>query len=162
MIDSPPAEYSHPSGQSAISQRRHARHFCLDAGRLRFSIRPEFRGRHAVLVDVSSGGIGILLEEALEIGTVLVFEMAPMRGGQALGRVARVRNQRTCSSPADAPWLPPAPLMTSLVRRVLGWDVAGALPDCWLMGCEFDRPLSDQELTSFLEGLKQGAVIDED
>src|SRR5437879_3250218 len=85
-----------------MDQRKHARYLCSDGGVMRLSIRPEFRGRRGLLVDVPSGGIGFLLKDALDAGTVLVFELQAAPGMETIGRIARVRHCRPHPTPADA------------------------------------------------------------
>ena len=74
--------------------RRHRRHLCVDRGVLRLSVRPEFRGRRALLVDISAGGIGFLLEDPLETGIMLVFELKSSADAEPMNRIARVRHSR--------------------------------------------------------------------
>src|SRR3954454_20843318 len=83
--------------------RQHPRHLCVDGGTLRVSVRPEFRGRRALLVDVSAGGIGFLVEEPLEAGTMLVFELKAAAGADSNNRIARVRHSRPHPVPPEAP-----------------------------------------------------------
>lgn len=135
-----------------MEKRNHVRHVCIDGGVVRLSVRPEFRGRRAILIDVSSNGIGFVLEEALPPDTILVFEVATP-GGTTLGRIARVRHSRPCATPADAPWLPPTPLLSNAFRRMFGMKKPQR-PDAWLVGCEFDRPLDEVELAQFLFSLQ--------
>lgn len=141
----------------AMENRKHPRAFCIDRGIMRLCVRPEFRGRRALLVDVSVGGIGILLEESLEKGTVLVFEMKSAAGAEAFGRIARVRHSRPHPVPPDAPWLTPKPIFSRLVRQIFG----GAAPDAesaWLIGCEFECPLTDDELSLLRKLLNLGPI----
>ena len=150
----PPVPSPDANGAADVGQRRHERYFCLDGGILRLCIRPHFRGREAMILDVSTSGIGFLLEEALEVDTVLVFEVKAMKGIEAVSRIARVRNCRTCPTPREAPWLPPAPVIGDFLRRIFGMKTSPLPMDCWLIGCEFDRPLSEEELSRFLVSLK--------
>jgi hypothetical protein len=141
-------------GAEGVSQRRHERHLCLEGGTLRLSIRPHFQGHEAMIVDVSTSGIGMLPEEALEVESVLVFEVKAMQGADAVSRIARVRNCRPCPTPREAPWLPPAPVIGDFLRRIFGMRTSPLPPECWLVGCEFDRPLSEQELSRLLASVK--------
>src|SRR5207302_1083699 len=94
MLDIPP---------QAAEQRRHARFMCIDAGVLRLAVRPEFKGRRGLVMDVSTGGIGFILQEPLEPETVLVFELRVPGGPATIGRIARVCHSRPHEVPADAP-----------------------------------------------------------
>jgi PilZ domain len=133
--------------------RRYRRYLCVDGGILRLSVRPEFRGRRAVLVDVSAGGIGFLVEEPLEAGTMLVFELKGSAGAEPSNRIAHVRHSRPHAVPAAAPWAPPASSFSRLLRGLFGKQVRPA-PQAWLVGCQFDRPLSDAEIAEFLDQLQ--------
>jgi hypothetical protein len=142
-------------------ERRHQRHLCLDGGVLRLSIRPHFRGRIAMIVDVSTSGIGMLLEESLEVESVLVFEVKAKPGANAYSRIARVRNCRLCPTPAEAPWLPPPPIIGDFLRRLFGMRTSALPPECFLVGCEFDRPLSETELQQFLLTIRSVEPFDD-
>lgn len=134
-----------------MDQRKHPRHLCIQGGVIRLSVRPEFRGRRALLMDVSSSGIGILLEEALEVDSMLVFELKSADGAEAVGRVARVRRSQSHATPPDAPWLPPTPMLSNVFRRMFGRSQTPLLEPAWLVGCEFERPLDDHELKQLLQ-----------
>ena len=132
--------------------RQHHRHLCVDGGVLRLSVRPEFRGRRALLVDISAGGIGFLLENPLEADTMLVFELKSSATAEPMNRMARVRHSRPHAVPADAPWLVPAAGFSQIFRGLFGIK-APAPAQAWLVGCQFDRPLSDGEIAQFLDQL---------
>ena len=134
--------------------RRHRRHLCVDGSVLRLAVRPEFRGRRALLVDVSAGGIGFLLEDALEAETVLTFELQGPAGSDSMARIARVRHSRPHPVPADAPWLPQATKFSKLFRGLFGRQAPPPAAHAWLVGCQFDRPLSDAEIAQLLDQLQ--------
>jgi PilZ domain len=134
--------------------RRHPRHLCVDAGVLRLSVRPEFRGRRALLIDVSAGGIGFLLKDALEAGTVLVFELKGSREGEVVSQIARVRHSRPHPTPANAPWLPPTPKFGRFFRSLLGMETPLPQGHAWLVGCAFDSPLGENEIKQLVEQLQ--------
>jgi PilZ domain len=138
---------------SGSELRQHPRIVCVDGGALRLSVRPEFRGRRAVLIDISSGGIGFVMEEPLPTGTTLVFELSGHLEIDSVGRLARVRHCRPHPMPADAPWLPPVPVVSRFFRNI--FRMPGPRPEghAWLVGCEFDRPLSDAEMQQIAERL---------
>jgi hypothetical protein len=131
--------------------RRHPRYLSLDGGVLRLAVRPEFRGRRAILVDVSTGGIGFLLEHTLEVGTVLVVEL---QGLESIRRVARVRHTRPRPVPARAPWLSSRPAYSRFFRSLVGLPTPPPKAQAWFVGCEFDRPLSETEMKQLLAHLK--------
>lgn len=137
-----------------VDLRRHNRFLFLDGGVLRLAIRPEFKGRRGLLVDVSAGGIGFLLQEALEAGTALAFELKDANGADTIGRVARVRHSRPHPVPAGAPWLPRATGFSKFFRRLFGTPEANPNDKAWLVGCEFDRALSEIELKQLVAQLE--------
>jgi PilZ domain len=145
-----------PDAQGA-NLRQHPRIVCVDGGVLRLAVRPEFRGRRALMLDISTGGIGFLLQDPLEPGTNLVFELRSAAGLETVGRVACVRHCRPHPMPADAPWLDAPPLMSRIFRSMFRQQ-APSDKQAWFVGCEFNRPLRDSELKVFLEHL-QGARI---
>lgn len=134
-------------------QRRHPRHLCIDGKIMRLAVRPEFRGRRALMFDVSVSGIGFLLQDALELETILVFELQGPDGTDTVGRIARVRHCRQHAIPADAPWLPPTSTLGKLFRGLFGLKTPQPQGHAWLVGCEFDRPLSEDELKQLVEHL---------
>ena len=133
-----------------MNKRQHIRHLCVEGGVVRLSVRPEFRGRRALLVDVSTGGIGLLMEDELEAGTMLVFELKTPPGMPSISRIARVRHSRPQPTPSDAPWLEKTPAVSKIFRRLLGMKPPAPPRDSWLVGCEFDRPLEANEISQFL------------
>jgi len=132
----------------ATDQRQHDRYICLDGGTLRLAVRPEYKGRRALLVDTSAGGVGFLLEAPLEPGTMLALELGDSGSGDARGRVARVRHCRPHPAPANAPWLPRTPPLARFLRRLLG--TPAPQEQAWLIGCESTRPLEEHELKELL------------
>jgi hypothetical protein len=144
MPDLQQAPSSVDAGPAEPEQRRHDRHVCLDGGVLRLAIRPVFGGRLALLLDVSLGGLGLLLPEPLESGTVLAVEL----GGPAeeSGKhLARVVHCEPHSTPRDAPWLPRRPLLR-FIRQVLGLPATPPAEVAWRIGCQFNKSLSEDEL----------------
>jgi hypothetical protein len=136
-------------------QRKHVRYECVDGGIMRLSVRPEFRGRRAILVDLSGGGIGFLVEEPLESGAMLVFELQGPGDLSAMTRVARVCHCRPHPTPSDAPWATKPPVLSKLFRQLLRIQQnPTAIPTSWLIGCAFEKPLDEADLQLFLERLK--------
>jgi hypothetical protein len=128
-------------------QRRHDRYLCINGGSLRLCVRPTFRGQRAVLLDVSAGGIGFLLEAPLAAGTVLALEL----GGGGLGCVATVRHCREQLPPSDAA-SPPRSALVRFVHQIFGRPTPTPAPRLrtWKIGCEFNRPLSANDLAVLL------------
>lgn len=131
--------------RSGPDLRQHPRLLCVDGGVLRLSVRPEFRGRPALMLDISAGGIGLVLQEPIAVDAQLVFELRSEEGLDSIGRLARVRHCRPHPTPGDAPWLPATPLVSRIFRTMFRAQAAPLEP-AWFVGCEFDRPLSDAEL----------------
>jgi hypothetical protein len=127
----------------AMNQRAHVRYPCGPGLGLRLAVRPTYRGHRALIHDLSAGGVGLLLAERLEVGTTIAIEV----GGDseaAQSRRARVVHTRPHAAPPDAPWRPKAHPLLALVRRLLGGRERAA--DCWFIGCQFDEPLTEEEL----------------
>src|SRR5438132_858619 len=109
---------------AATEQRHHQRHLCLEGGVLRLAVRPAYRGQRAILMDLSAGGLGLLLGEPLEVGAVIAFDLCLPQGPDARGRLAQVRHCPPHPVPEDAPWLPRRSLVPRLLRRLFGLSVA--------------------------------------
>jgi PilZ domain-containing protein len=135
-----------PAASAAAEERRHERHLCVEGGTVRLAVRPTFRGHRAILVDVSAGGIGVLLEGPLAEGTVLALHL----GGVDRGRMARVRHCRPHPAPADAPWQPRPSATLQFFRRLVGLPAPPPAVQSWLAGCEFTQPLAEGELEELL------------
>lgn len=73
--------------------------------------------------DISAGGIGLLMRHRFRPGSTLLIDVR-----NSLGNSSRV--------------LP--------VRVVHATAVENEMEACWLVGCAFDRPLSDEELQAIL------------
>jgi hypothetical protein len=140
-------------------QRQHHRHLCIDGGVVRLAVRPAYRGQRAVLVDISAGGLGLLLGEPIEVGAVLAFDLWLPQGADARGRVARVRHCTSHPAPAEAPWRTRRLLVPRLLRRLVGLAEPATGGRAWMVGCEFSRPLEPGELAETLRllGLDQPA-----
>jgi PilZ domain-containing protein len=140
-----------PDGRE-MDLRQHPRVVCVDGGILRLAVRPEFRGRRAMILDISTGGIGFVMQDFLEPGTEFVFEVTSEAGLTAVGRLARVRHCRPHPIPADAPWLHVAPLMSRIFRSMFRRQ-SPTEAHAWFVGCEFNRPLRDTELQVLVDFL---------
>ena len=132
-------------------QRRHTRYVGIEAGVLRLAIRPEFRGRRGLIVDVSTSGMGFLLAEPLDAGTALVFELPIPGSVTTITRIARVRHNRPHPVPTEAPWLPRTQGLSQFFRRMFGTPAQTPRGQAWLVGCEFDQPLTEDEIKQLLD-----------
>jgi len=79
-------------------------------------VRPSYRTRHAVITDLSAGGIGLILSERLECGTVLALHLPHVREDLSCIHAARV----------------------VYARRHEEWG--------WVHGCCLRRTLEEEEL----------------
>jgi hypothetical protein len=116
---------------------------------MRLAIRPEFRCRRALVLNVSSGGLGFLLDTPLEKGTVLAMELGAAEE-ETKGLVARVVHSRPHPIPVEAPWLPRPSRLARLVRWVLRRPKPVPEGTAWVVGCQFNRLLTEPELQSLL------------
>lgn len=153
MPDSVPKPPDSDESTQAVEQRRQSRFVCIDGTRFKLSVCPEFRCRRGLLMDVSTGGIGVLLEEELAVGTRVVFEVLTSIGGPGLSRTAKVRHCRTQPAPVSAPWQPPAPPVSAFFRTLLGLTpVPPALG--WFAGCEFNFTMAQDDVDRLLAMLE--------
>src|SRR5262245_23665706 len=79
-------------------------------------VRPSLRKRHAFITDLSFRGIGLILPERLELGTVLALQLPHVRPELTCIHLARVVH----------------------ARRNQEWG--------WSHGCRLYRPLEEEEL----------------
>jgi hypothetical protein len=140
---------------TAVEKRRHARHVCLDGGVLRLAVHPKLGGARALLMDVSAGGIGFLSGKPLEKGCVLAMQVGDAEGGVAGPLVALVVHARPHPAPADAPWRPPRSPVWDFLRGLFGIPADAGRPaeSAWFIGCQFTRPLTEEELRDLLRRL---------
>jgi hypothetical protein len=134
--------------------RQHPRIVCIDGSVLRLCVRPEFRGRKAIMLDISTGGIGLVMQDPVDAGATLVFELIDDSGVNSIGRLARVRHCRPHPVPAEAPWLPKTPVLSKFFRSLLHIEPPKPEGNAWFVGCEFDRPLSEAEMKVLFERLQ--------
>jgi hypothetical protein len=142
-----------PAALDLAEQRRFPRYMGIENGVLRLAVRPEFRGRRALIIDLSAGGIGFLVEDALNVGTVLVFELKGRNAPGMIGRIARVRHCRPHPAPLDAPWAPKKNSFSNVFRKFLGITNTPPEGEAWLVGCEFDQPFDEDEIKQLVEQL---------
>lgn len=135
-------------------QRKFGRHLCFDGKVIRLSVRPEFRGRRVMLLDLSEGGIGFISEHSLEEGTVIVFELQGPESTTTGNRIARVRHSRAHPVPPEAPWIKRTPKVSKFFRSLLGMSSSPPAANAWLIGCEFDSPLTQPELDQLVAKLR--------
>ncbi len=139
---------------SSPSDRRQSRFACMDGTRLKLSVCPEFRCRRGLLVDVSVGGIGVLLETELKVGTRVVFEVLASAGGPGLSRMAKVRHCRAHAVPESAPWLPSTPPVSAFFRNLFGLKSTVPPPEGWFIGCQFELPMAQEDVDRLLAMLQ--------
>jgi len=143
-----------PASAAAGEQRRHKRHVCLAGGVLCLAVRPTLGGTRALLADVSAGGIGLLSGKPLAVGSVLALQLGVE--GQAVARsvTARVVHARPHPAPADAPWRPRRSAVARFLSALFGRPGGGREAEsAWFIGCQFNRPLTEEELQDLLRRL---------
>ena len=126
----------------------------MDGTRLKLSVFPEFRCRRGLLIDVSTGGIGVLLEDEIPVGTRVVFEVLAGSGGPGLSRTAKVRHTRSRTAPEDAPWMPRTPPMSAFFRNLFRLKSPTPAAQGWFLGCEFDEPMGKEDVDRLLAMLQ--------
>jgi hypothetical protein len=76
MSDQPLPRDAPTTGENDLPDRRQvARYSCHQRARVRFIARPSFRPYRAVLRDISTNGIGLVLDHRLEPGTVMAIQL---------------------------------------------------------------------------------------
>jgi len=128
------------------SGRVQPRHVVLDGSVVHLAVRPTFGGRRGLLVDVSAGGVGLVLDGPLAPGTALAVQVSAA-GVEA--RPARVAHCRPHPAPIDAPWLSWRERVAVTTCRILRLPEPRAAR-AWFVGCEFARPLGDDEVSEIL------------
>jgi hypothetical protein len=137
------------SATSAMEQRADVRYRCGDGTVMRLAVRPEFRGHRALLHDFSAGGVGILMERPVDLGTILLVELrsdSTETGSNHLARVVHVRRHPT---PPDAPWAP-RPTLGRTLRKLFGLGPAQPEVVSWFIGCRFHQPLTEDAVRRLL------------
>jgi hypothetical protein len=97
-------------------RRLEVRYRCSKPRVCRVIVRPSFRNVPALLHDVSSSGVGLILVDRLEPGSILALQLPRVREGMSCVQSARVVHIHP--------------------------DGQGA----WLHGCALSRPLSNEEI----------------
>ncbi len=111
-------------------------------------------------MDVSTGGIGVVLEEALPAGTRVVFEVLASPGGPGLSRMAKVRHCRKCKAPEYAPWQPPAANVSAFFRTLFRLNTPQPAAEGWFIGCEFETPMVQDDVDRLMAMLRTGTESD--
>jgi hypothetical protein len=138
-----------------VEGRRYARYVSFQGDVLKLAVRPAFGGRVAVLLNVSVGGLGFLLDIPLNTGDVLALDLACKSEDGSTVRLARVCHCRPHPAPADAPWVRPPSTLHRLTRWLLSWPTAQPQAEAWMIGCSFTRPLEEVELEQLLRRLRE-------
>src|SRR5947208_8028737 len=88
------------AGVEARSQKRYR---CWDRKIVRFAVRPSFQNHLALVQDVSTNGIGFIIDKPLESGAVLILQLRGRLDNTSVVRTARVMHVRRHLPVADAP-----------------------------------------------------------
>lgn len=137
------------SASQEMEQRADVRYRCADGTVLRLAVRPEFRGHRALLHDFSVGGVGLLMERPIEMGTILVVELRSDASDSGSNHLARVVHVRRHPTPPDAPWAP-RPSLTLSLRRFFGLVPPQPEVQSWFIGCRFHQPLDEDQVRRLL------------
>jgi hypothetical protein len=140
------------SGSSALEHRQFERYLCLDDGVLRLAVRPNLGNRPVILVDLSCGGMSLLMRDPLEPGTMVAVNLGGA-GRASVGRQARVCHCQPHPIPVAAPWVTPPPRSVRLVRWLFGRPDPADQGQAYLVGCEFTQLLEENELKMVLAWL---------
>ncbi len=139
-------------------QRRHERLDSVRGGTLRIAVRPTYRGHPALLLNVSSGGLGFLIETPLAAGAVVAVEVCGRIPGEGVSRMARVCH--CCPYFVPGSTTPEqTPTLLRFVRRLIGMPTPAPQPRFWLIGAEFSRPLEADELNEMLNLVTPAASL---
>jgi hypothetical protein len=136
-------------------ERRYARYVSFQGDVVRLAVRPAFGGRMAVLLNVSAGGLGFLLDMPLKVGDILALEMSSAAEEGSTVRVARVCHCRPHPVPADAPWLKRPSVLGRLARWFRPLPATQSEGGAWMIGCAFNQPLDAAELEQMLVRLRR-------
>jgi hypothetical protein len=132
-----------------LEQRANVRYRCGDGTVMRLAVRPEFRGYRTLLHDFSSGGVGLLMERPVDVGTVLVIELRSGNSDVGSNHLARVVHVRRHPTPPNAPWAPRRTLALRL-RQFVGLGPTQPAVESWFIGCRFHQPLNEDEIRRLL------------
>jgi len=131
--------------RAGIEGRVATRHRCREKLFVRFAVKPSFRNIVALVHDVSSTGIGFLIDQPLEAGNLLVMQIRGGSQGLSTVRTAKVMHVRKHLPVADAPWVRKKPFLKSLLSFFTN-DQQPTPEFIYLVGCRFSPPLSPEEM----------------
>lgn len=134
--------------RSGVEGRRQRRYRCRGERIVRLAVRPSFQSFPALVHDVSTDGIGFLLDRPLDLGTVLALQLRGERPGGSVIRMARVVHIRRHLPVKNAPWIKKKPLLRSLLAFFSSGSAEGTSGEdfIFLIGCRLSPPLSEEEL----------------
>jgi hypothetical protein len=140
------------AGVEGRSQRRYR---CREEKVVRLALKPTFQNFSALVHDLSYNGIGFLLPEPLDVGSVLALQLRGGQKGTSLVRTAKVVHVRRHLPVKSAPWVKKRPLLKVLLSLLGGGKGQKKLEqNCvWLIGCRISPPLTEKELASFAGSL---------
>jgi hypothetical protein len=79
-----------PERSCAAERRGCVRYYYRSGPKVRYEVRAPFRGGWAALLDISSGGVGLLLGHRPESGTIVLLQLPGLGPGDTHTRLARV------------------------------------------------------------------------
>jgi hypothetical protein len=137
--------------RAGIEGRTQKRYRCREEQVVRLALKPTFHNFSALVHDLSRNGIGFLLQEPLDIGSVLALQLRGGQKGTSLVRTAKVVHVGRHLPVRSAPWMKKKPLL-KVILSFLGGRQAEKEPGqdfIWLIGCRLSPPLTREELASF-------------
>jgi hypothetical protein len=109
-----------PAPASSPNRRATVRYHCAPATLGRLQLPPREEAQNAWVLDLSLGGVGLLLSRPLEPGLAVVVRMGGAAGARAYELPARVVH----------------------ATREIGGD--------WVVGCRLDTPLTQDDLDALV------------
>lgn len=146
-----PAAANEGTRRAGVEGRKQKRYRCREQQLVRVAVKPTFHSFSALVHDVSSNGIGFLLQTPMEIGTVLALQLKGGQPGTSLVRTAKVVHVRRHLPVKNAPWSRKKPFLKVLLSYLSpGQSEQGAEQEfVWLVGCRISPPLTREELEGF-------------
>jgi len=131
--------------RAGVEGRTQKRYRCRERNIVRFAVRPSFQNYVALVSDVSVNGIGFLIDQPLEKGTVLALQLRGGGHGTSMVRLAKVMHVRRHLPIKDAPWIRKKPWLQSFLS-FFGGDDRKDPEFVYLVGCRFSPPLAEEDL----------------
>jgi hypothetical protein len=137
--------------RAGVEARDQDRFLCREQTIVRLAVKPTFRNLSALVHDVSTTGIGLLMESPLEPGTILALQLRGGRPGTSLVRTARVLHIRRHLPVKNPPWVKKRAFLQVLLSYLTPGPAAQEQERnfIWLVGCRLSPPLTCAEIEEF-------------